>query len=161
MNRYIENQKVAAPVFRSMRLLDQVRERVRYLHYSLQTEKAYVYWARYFVRWSGRDGPMRHPRQMGKPEVEGFLTMLAKQRQVSPATHRQALNALLFLYREVLGIDLPWMQAIGRPPERKRIPVVLTMAEVQSVLALMDGAEGLLAGLLCGPVLGLALAVPC
>lgn len=93
---------------------------------------------------------MRHPRDMGQPEVEAFLTMLAHERKVSPATHRQALNALLFLYKQVLAQDLPWLQSIGRPPERKRIPVVLSVEEVQSVLALMDGVEGLLARLLYG-----------
>jgi integron integrase len=99
---------------------------------------------------------MRHPRTMGQAEVEAFLTMLAVERQVSPATHRQALNAILFLYKEVLGQDLPWLQSIGRPPERKRIPVVLTVAEVQSVLALMAGTEGILARLLYGTGMRLA-----
>ena len=103
MYRYIESDKVAAPVLRSARLLDQLRERIRYLHYSLQTEKAYLYWARFFIRWHGRNGAMRHPKDMGKVEVESFLTMLANERQVSPATHRQALNALLFLYKQVIG----------------------------------------------------------
>ena len=65
MYRYIESDKVAAPVLRSVRLLDQLRERIRYLHYSLQTEKAYLYWARFFIRWHGRDGSMRHPKAMG------------------------------------------------------------------------------------------------
>lgn len=101
-----------------------------------------MYWARYFVRWHGRGGQMQHPRNMGVAEVEAFLTMLASERQVSPATHRQALNALLFLYKQVLGQDLPWMQAIGRPPERKRIPVVLSADEVQSVLPLIPGDRG-------------------
>lgn len=156
MNRYSNPAKVAAPALQSTRLLDQVRERIRYLHYSLQTEKVYLYWARFFIRWHGRDGKMRHPRDMGKAEVEAFLTMLADDRQVSPATHRQALNALLFLYRQVLDQDLPWLQSIGRPPERKRIPVVLTTGEVQSVLALMDGVEGLLARMLYGTGMRLA-----
>jgi Phage integrase, N-terminal SAM-like domain len=104
MNRYIENPKVGAPVLHSTRVLDQLRERIRYLHYSLQTEKAYVYWARFFIRWHGRNGPMRHPRLMGQHEVEAFLTMLASERQVASATHRQALNAILFLYKEVLAL---------------------------------------------------------
>lgn len=150
MHRYIGSAKVAAPALQSTRLLDQVRERVRYLHYSLQTEKAYLHWVRFFVRWHGRHGAMRHPRDMGQADVEAFLTMLANERQVSPATHRQALNALLFLFRQVLGQDLPWLQSIGRPPERKRVPVVLTMAEVQAVLSLVDGVEGVLARLLYG-----------
>ena len=82
---------------------------------------------------------MRHPRELVGPDVEAFFTILVNERQVSPATHRQALNALLFLYRDVLGADLPWMDQIGRPPERKRIPVVLTSAEVQQVLVLLPG----------------------
>ena len=99
---------------RSVKLLDQVRERVRYLHYSLQTEKAYVYWAKAFVLWSARsNGEFRHPRVMGQADVEGYLTMLATEKQVAPATHRQALNALLFLYRQVLGMELPWMQQMN------------------------------------------------
>ncbi|MFM2075294.1 MAG: hypothetical protein RJB34_1599 [Pseudomonadota bacterium] len=93
---------------------------------------------------------MRHPKEMGATEVEVFLTMLANERQVSSSTHRQALNAILFLYRDVLCLDLPWLTQMGCPPERKRIPVVLTVAEVQMVLGLMRGVEGLMARLLYG-----------
>ena len=96
---------------RQPRLLDQVRQRVRYLHYSLRTEQAYVHWVRAFVRFHGR----RHPRTLGGPEVEAFLSWLSSERAVSASTHRQALSALLFLYRQVLGMDLPWMDAIARP----------------------------------------------
>ena len=142
---------------RSIKLLDQVRERIRYMHDSLQTEKAYVYWAKAFVLWTARSGGgFCHPREMGQAEVEGFLTMLATEKKVAPATHRQALNALLFLYRQVLGVELPWMQKIGRPPERKRIPVVLTVPEVQSILALMVGTEALMAAWLYGSGLRLS-----
>jgi len=105
--RHIESDKVAAPVLRSVRLLDQLRERIRYLHYSIQTEKACLYWARFFIRWQGRNGSMRHPKDMGKPEVESFLTMLANERPVSPATHPQTHKALLFLYKQVIGQDSP------------------------------------------------------
>jgi hypothetical protein len=77
------------------------------MHYSLSTEKAYVYWARFFIRWHGRGGVMRHPREMGETAVEAFLTMLATERHVSASTHNQALSALLFLYREVLGVICP------------------------------------------------------
>lgn len=88
----------------SIKLLDQVRERFRYLRYSLQTEKAYVYWAKAFVLWAARSqGGFRHPCELA---VEGFLSMLATEKQVAPATHRQALKALLFLYRQVLGMEL-------------------------------------------------------
>lgn len=151
MNRFNRSDKPDWVPPRSSRLLDQVRERIRYLHYSLQTEKVYVHWAKAFVLWAARThGGFRHPRDMGQVEVEGFLSMLANEKQVSPATHRQALNALLFLYRQVLGVELPWMNDIGRPPERKRIPVVLSPQEVQRVLELMTGTESMLASLLYG-----------
>jgi integrase len=151
MHRFNRSDKHDWVPPRSAKLLDQVRERVRYLHYSLQTEKVYVYWAKAFVLWTARaGGGFRHPREMGQAEVEAFLTMLATEKQVAPATHRQALNALLFLYRQVLGLELPWLQQIGRPPERKRIPVVLTVQEVQAVFGLMTGTEGLMASLLYG-----------
>jgi len=143
--------KPGAPPLQSARLLDQVRERVRYMHYSLKTEKAYLYWARFFVRWSaGQPGGMRHPRDMGAQDVEAFLSMMANERKVSASTHNQALSAILFLYREVLSIDLPWLNNIGRPQQTKRIPSVLTRDEVASVLTLMDGTTALLARLLYG-----------
>ena len=107
MNRYNRSDKPDWVPPRSIKLLDQVRERVRYLHYSLQTEKAYVYWAKAFVLWTARShGGFRHPREMGQAEVEGFLTM--------------------------------------------RIPVVLTVQEVQTLLSHMAGTEALLAALLYG-----------
>jgi len=128
------------------KLLDTLIQRLRYLHYSLRTEQAYVYWVRSFVRWSG----MRHPREMGMVEVQGFLSMLANERRVSVSTHRQALSALLFLYKEVLSVDLPWMQEMGRPVSSRRIPAVLTQQEVLAILEQMDGATGLVARLLYG-----------
>jgi hypothetical protein len=86
--------KPGTPSFTSTRRLDPLRERIRYLHYSLHTEKAYLYWVRFFIRWHGRSGVvMRHPREMGSAEVEGFLNMLAHARRVSPSTHNQALLA--------------------------------------------------------------------
>lgn len=105
----------------SKRLLEQVREVLRYKHYSLKTEQAYLYWIRFFVRWHGRDGPMQHPRCMGGAEVTQFLTMLANERSVSVSTHNQALSALLFLYRQVLAIDLPWLTEVQRPTRPRRI----------------------------------------
>jgi integron integrase len=143
--------KPGAPSLQSTRLLDQVRERVRYSHYSLKTEKAYLYWIRFYVRWSATEpGGMRHPRDMSVAEVEAFLSMLANERKVSASTHNQALSALLFLYREVLGVDLPWLNNIGRPQQTKRIPSVLTKDEVAGLLAQMDGVTALLARLLYG-----------
>ncbi|MBE7939660.1 integron integrase [Ramlibacter aquaticus] len=128
------------------RLLDQVRERARYLHYSLSTEKAYVYWIRMFVRWSG----MRHPREIGSKEVEAFLTMLSNQRRVSSSTHKQALSAIVFLYKEVMGMELGWLQDLQRPAYTRRIPTVLTRDEVRALLDAMDGPIGLVARLLYG-----------
>jgi integron integrase len=138
------------PPLQSLRLLDQVRERIRYLHYSLSTEKTYLYWVRFYVRWHGRNGTMTHPRDMGAKQVEAFLTMLATERKVSASTHNQALSALLFLYREVLEEDLPWLTDINRPTQVRRIPSVLTKDEVAGLLAAMDGVTALLARLLYG-----------
>ena len=124
--------KPGAPPLQSARLLDQVRERIRYLHYSLKTEKAYLYWVRFFVRWSAtQPGGMRHPRDMSAHDVEAFLSMMANERRVSASTHNQALSAILFLYREVLNIDLPWLNPIVRHQQAKRIPAVLTRDEVR------------------------------
>jgi hypothetical protein len=88
------------PPLRSVRLLDQVRERIRYCHYSLRTEQAYDFWVRRFIRFH----QLRHPRQMGALEVEAFH--LAADRNAAPSTHKEALAALLFRYRQVLDIDL-------------------------------------------------------
>lgn len=143
--------KPGTPPLQSARLLDQVRERIRYLHYSLKTEKAYLYWICFFIRWSATQaGGMRHPRDMAAHDVEAFLSMMANERKVSASTHNQALSAVLFLYREVLGIDLPWLSNIGRPQQTKRIPSVLTKDEVAGLLAQMDGTPALLARLLYG-----------
>jgi len=142
--------KPGTPPLQSTRLLDQLRERIRYMHYSLSTEKVYLYWVRFFIRWHGRGGQMRHPRTMGATEIEAFLTMLATERMVSTSTHNQALSALLFLYREVLNMDLPWMDGINRPVAKRRIPCVLTKDEVAGLLAQMDGVTALLARLLYG-----------
>lgn len=100
--------KPGAPPLQSKRLLDQLRERARYLHYSLSTEKVYLYWARLFIPWHG----LKHPKDMGAPEVKAFLTMLATERTASASTHNQALSAILFLYREVLDRQLPWMEGL-------------------------------------------------
>jgi integron integrase len=128
------------------RLLDQVRERARYLHYSLSTEKVYLYWVRFFIRWH----QMKHPRDMGAAEVEAFLSMLATQRKVSSSTHNQALSALLFLYREVLGLALPWLDGLQRPGYTRRIPTVLTKDEVAAMLSELQGESALVARLLYG-----------
>lgn len=93
---------------------------------------------------------MRHPREMGASEVEAFLTHLANDRKVSASTHNQALSAILFLYREVLAIELPWLNGINRPTQKRRIPSVLTKDEVAGLLAQMNGETALIARLLYG-----------
>lgn len=146
MNSYIAGTEPGGVGGQPPRLLQQVTERARYLHYSLRTEKAYLYWVRFFVRWHD----MKHPRDMGVAEVEAFLGMLANERRVSPSTHNQALSAILFLYREVLGVQLPWLDNVQRPTRAKRIPTVLTRDEVGSLLAHMPAQIGLVARLLYG-----------
>ena len=116
------------------RLLDLLRQQTRLLHYSLRTEEAYVHWVRAFIKFHG----LRHPSDMAREEIEAFLTWLAAERDVAPGTHRQALSALLFLYQKVLRQHLPWMSEIGRPRSERRLPVVLSLAEVQAVVAALD-----------------------
>ncbi len=141
------NLAAKLPPLQSAKLLGQLRERVRYLHYSRRTEEAYVFWCRAYIRWHG----LRHPADMGNAEVEAFLTYLAAERGLAPSTHKQALSALLFLYGKVLGVSLPWLTEIGRPQVQRRLPVVLSVDEVGALLAQMQGAEHrLLARLLYG-----------
>ncbi|BEG56191.1 hypothetical protein VEV11M_45840 (plasmid) [Escherichia coli] len=132
------------PPLRSVKVLDQLRERIRYLHYSLRTEQAYVHWVRAFIRFHG----VRHPATLGSSEVEAFLSWLANERKVSVSTHRQALAALLFFYGKVLCTDLPWLQEIGRPRPSRRLPVVLTPDEVVRILGFLEGEHRLFAQLL-------------
>ncbi len=146
INRIVKNLTSPLPPLRSGRLLDQLRERIRYLHYSLRTEETYVYWVRLFIRFH----QLRHPAEMGAPEVKQFLGWLVSVRNVSASTHRQALSALLFLYEKVLGVTLPWLMEIGRPRVQKRLPVVLVPDEVARILALMEGEHRLFAQLLYG-----------
>ncbi|MGQ9860882.1 MAG: integron integrase [Thiobacillaceae bacterium] len=128
------------------KLLDQVRARIRVKHYSIRTEDQYVFWIRRFILFHGK----RHPCALGAAEVEAFLSDLAVNGRVAAATQNQALSALLFLYREVLGIQLPWLDNITRAKPSQRLPVVLTPAEVRAVLDRMDGVYGLMARLLYG-----------
>lgn len=136
----------AMEAHRQPKLLDLVRERCRVKHYSLHTGQAYVQWIRRYILFHGK----RHPRDMYGPEVEAFLTSLAIQGHVAPSTQSQALAALLFLYREVLGVDLPWLDGVTRAKKPPRLPVVLTRDEVKALLAQLDGVHWLLASLMHG-----------
>jgi integron integrase len=128
------------------KLLDQVRDRIRIKHYSIRTETQYVQWIKRFILFHGK----RHPQEMSSAEVEAFLTHLAVGGQVSASTQNQALSALLFLYKEVLAIDLPWLGNVVRAKQPKRLPVVLTRSEVRDVLVRMNGVYGLMANMLYG-----------
>ncbi len=133
-------------VARAPKLLDQVRARIRRLGYSLRTEEAYVGWIRRFILSNGK----RHPREMGAREVEAFLSVLASRCNVAASTQNQALAALLFLYREVLGIELPWMENIRHAKKPKRLPLVLSQDEVAALLGELSGTAWLCAALLYG-----------
>lgn len=121
----------------SPRLLDQVRERIRVKHYSLRTEQAYLGWIKRYIFFHDK----RHPLDMGKAEVEAFLGALAVERNVSAATQTQALSTLLFLYREVLGIELPWLDDLVRAKKPRRLPSVLTRAEASALLGAIDNPD--------------------
>ncbi|MEQ1439178.1 integron integrase [Fontimonas sp. SYSU GA230001] len=128
------------------RLLDQVRDRLRAKHYSLRTESSYVEWIKRFIFFHGK----RHPRGMGGVEISAFLTHLAVDRQVAASTQNQALAALLFLYREVLAVEVPWIKDVVRAKKPRRLPTVLTPVEAQSLIAHVDPHMALIVRLLYG-----------
>jgi len=128
------------------RLLDRLREAIRVRHYSLRTEDTYVDWVRRFILFHRK----RHPVELGAAEVAAFLTHLAIERGVAPTTQNQAKSALLFLYRVVLDMQLPWLDEIVAAKDRRRLPVVLTSGEVRALLNELDGTMGLVAALLYG-----------
>ncbi len=128
------------------KLLDEVRNTLRVHHYAMKTETSYVQWIKRFIIFHKK----RHPTDMGKLEVEEFLTWLAVKRQVAPSTQNQALQAILFLYRKVLNIELAWMDDVVRAKRQQRIPVVLSRREVAAVLAALTGSYQLIGKLLYG-----------
>jgi integron integrase len=115
-------------------------------HYSIRTERTYVHWIKRFIMFHDR----RHPGEMGAGEITAFLSALATERNVAASTQNQALSALLFLYKQVLGVDLPWLDEVSRAKKARRLPTVLTHAEVRALLAHIDGIHGLMARLLYG-----------
>lgn len=132
---------------RAPRLLDMVRRQIRVRHYSIRTEQAYLGWIRRFILANGK----RHPRTMGEAEVSAFLSSLATDGNVAASTQNQALSALLFLYRQVLGIELPWMEQVVRAKRPRRLPVVLSPDEVSRLFAAMPhGVTVVMAQLLYG-----------
>lgn len=131
---------------RPPKLLERMRIHLRTRHYSIRTEEAYVDWARRFILFHGK----RHPQEMGALEVEAFLSHLAVERQVSASTQNQAKAALLYLYKQVLGIELPWLDEVVQAKRPRRLPVVLTPSEVRDLMLHVDGTTGLIAQLLYG-----------
>jgi len=139
-----EAATTAAP--KAPRLLQQLRDAINRLHYSPRTEERYVHWVKRFIHFSGK----RHPAVLGPAEVTAFLNHLANERDVAAATQNQALSALLFLYREVLGQPLPWLDELDRAKRPVRVPTVLTRDEVRRLLGAMSGTKWLMASLLYG-----------
>lgn len=128
------------------KLLEQVRAKLRVKHYSIRTERAYLDWAKRYILFHGK----KHPEKMGAQEVEAFLSHLAVEGNVAASTQNQAKSALLFLYREVLEIDLPWLDNVTKARVPQRLPVVLTHAEVKALLDRLEGTRWLMASLLYG-----------
>jgi integron integrase len=137
---------MSEPIRNPPRLLDQVREAIRIRHYSIRTEQAYVDWIRRFILFHGK----RHPREMGAPELTAFLSHLAVKQNVAASTQNQALHAILFLYRNVLKIDLPWLNEVQRAKKPQHLPVVFTREEVKALLAQLQGTTWLMAMLTYG-----------
>jgi len=134
------------------KFLDEVRSAIRLRHYSFDTEKSYTQWIRRFIVFHDK----QHPEILGAREIEQFLTHLAIQKRVSASTQNQALSALLFLYKQVLDQDLPWLADVNRAKRPQRVPVVLSRAEVKRVLDGMRGSHLLMASLLYGSGLRLS-----
>ncbi len=128
------------------RLMDKVRETLRLHRYALTTERTYCHWIKRFIRHHDR----RHPRDMGAAEVEAFLSHLATAEHVAASTQNQAMHAILFLYKQVLGVDLPWLDNVARAKESKRLPVVLTQRETMALLRHVHGTAGTIIKLLYG-----------
>lgn len=127
------------------KLLEIMRDKIRVKHYSISTERTYLYWVKSYILFHNK----KHPKDMGKIEIESFLTHLAVDKNVSPATQNQAFNAILFLYTQVLGISLKDenIQAL-RAKEKKHIPVVLSIDEVKSIILNMNGIYQLMVKLM-------------
>lgn len=128
------------------KLLDRMRRIIRTRRYSYRTEKSYLGWARRFILFHGK----QHPSKLGKEAIEAFLSHLAVDRHVAPSTQNQALNGILFLYRHVLEMDVPWLEDVVRAVPRKRVPVVLEPGEVRAILGLLRSPHDRIVGLLYG-----------
>ena len=126
------------------KLLDRLRASIRLKHYSIRTEEAYAQWVKRFILFHGK----RHPGELGAPEVEAFLSHLATEGLVAASTQNQARSAILFLYNEVLGTELPWLSNVEQARKPRRLPVVLTEEEVRALLGQLQGLHWLVASLI-------------
>ena len=129
-----------------IRLFDQLRHQIRLRHYSYRTEQCYVGWVQRYIHYHG----LKHPSGLGAADVERFLTHLAVDRKVAASTQAQALSSVLFLYKQVLNVDLPWLDNVVRASRPRRLPVVLTQAEARAVIAQLQGTAWLIVSLLYG-----------
>ncbi len=145
-NRQTGAKRIEAAQTQPPKLLDQLRENLRTRHYSIRTEEAYLDWVRRFILFHGK----RHPKDLGAPEVQAFLSHLAVERHVSPSTQNQAKAALLFLYRHQMNMDMPWLDEVVQAKRSPRLPVVLNPGEVRVLLDQMEGTMALVARLLYG-----------
>ena len=128
------------------RLIAQIRDVFRTLHYSYRTEETYIKWIRRFIKYHNN----QHPQELGPAEIQRFLTELATKHRVSASTQNQALSAILFLYKKVLCVELPFLDEIVRAKRPVRVPIVLTRSEVTKVLSMLEGQHWLMASLLYG-----------
>ncbi len=119
------------------KILDQLRNKIRRYNYSIRTEKAYVDWNKRFILFHNK----KHPQEMGTPEIERFLTHLAVNGNVAASTQNQAMSAILFLYKDVLGIELPWLKNVKRAKKPEKLPVVFSKNEVVSVISRLEGIQ--------------------
>jgi integron integrase len=142
----VEIHDTRGPIGARPNLWERIAIACRVRGYSLSTERTYVHWAKRFTAWHGR----KHPKDMGPTEMQAYLNHLAVEREVAPSTAKQALSALLFLYRDVLGIDVPWLEGLQRPKGSARLPSVLSQTEVAQLLSHTSGTPGLLLALLYG-----------
>ena len=142
----IKNGTLTPPTVQKPKLLDQVREAIRTRHYSPKTEESYAHWIKRFIFFHNK----RHPAEMGEKEIAQFLSSLASELHVSASTQNQALNAILFLYRNVLRKEIGYVEGVIRAKRPNRLPVVLTRQEMKSILGILDGVEWLMAMLLYG-----------
>lgn len=133
-------------MYNEPRLLDQIRDKIRLKHYSIRTERAYLDWNKRFILFHNK----KHPKDMGKSEVEQFLTFLAVKKKIASSTQNQALSAILFMYKEVLGHELPWLNNVTRAKKPEKLPIVLSKKEVKKVFANLDGIYWIMGYLLYG-----------